>query len=95
MAIANLMERKWLWRNFHVVTADGVFEVTYNGKGAGYEEVLVDGEVVCRVPSHFWYVPKFDFRIGSTPAQIKVKVSGLLQISSFDLIVNQTAVYSE
>ncbi|MCY7376056.1 MAG: hypothetical protein LH472_08810 [Pyrinomonadaceae bacterium] len=89
------MEKKWLWRSFHVVTADGVFEVIYNGKGAGYEEVLVNGEVVCRLPSHLWYVPKFDFDIGNAPSQINVKVSPLLQIISFRLIVGEMEIYSE
>lgn len=95
MAIANLIEKKWLWRSFHVVTADGVFEVIYNGKGTGFEEVTVNGEIACRMPSLLWYVPKFDFVIGSSNAQINVKVSPLLQISSFNLIVGDTELYSE
>ena len=95
MAIANLMKKKWLWRSFHVVTEDGVFEVVYNGKGAGYEEVTVNGEVACRTPSLLWYIPRFDFGIGGANAQINVKVSPLLQISSFDLSVNGTEIYAE
>ncbi len=95
MAIANLMEKKWLWRSFHVVTEDGVYEVIYDGKGTGYEEVTVNGEVACRMPSLLWYVPKFDFTIGGANAKINVKVSPLLQISSFDLLVNETEIYSE
>lgn len=95
MAIANLMEKKWLWRKFHVVTTDGVYEIVYNGKGAGYEEVKVDGETACRLKSLLWYEPRFDFAIGKTNARVNVKVSPLLQISRFDLIVNETVVYSE
>ncbi len=95
MAIANLIEKKWLWRSFHVVTNDGVFEVVYNGKGTGYEEVTVNGEVACRLPSLVWYVPKFDFNIGGANAQINVKVSSLLQINSFSLSVGETEIYSE
>ena len=95
MAIANLIEKKWLWRSFHVAMTDGVFEVIYNGKGTGYEEVTVNGEVACRMPSLLWYVPKFDFVIGDAPARINVKVSPLLQISSFSLIVGGAEIYSE
>lgn len=95
MAIANLIEKKWLWRSFHVVTADGVFEVIYNGKGAGYEEVTVNGEIACRLPSLLWYEPRFDFKVGSETSQINVRVSALLQISAFNLIVGDAEIYSE
>ena len=95
MAIANLIEKKWLWRTFHVVTPEGTFEVVYDGKGLGFEEVLVNGETACRMSSLFWYVPRFDFVIGSFASQINVKVSPLLQISAFDLIVNDELVYNE
>ncbi len=95
MAIANLIEKKWLWRNFHVVNANCVYEVAYNGKGTGYEEITIDGEVACRIQSLMWYAPKFDFVIGDANAQINVKVSPLLQISSFDLIIDGTEIYSE
>lgn len=95
MTIANLIEKKWLWRSFHVVTGDGVYEVTYNGKGTGYEEVAVDGEIACRLQSLLWYQPQFDFTIGGANAQINVKVSALLQISEFNLIVGGAEIYSE
>ena len=95
MTIANLIEKKWLWRSFHVVTGDGVYEVAYNGKGTGYEEVSVDGEVVCRLQSLLWYQPQFDFTIGGADAQINVKVSALLQIVEFKLIVGGAEIYSE
>ena len=95
MAIANLIEKKWLWRSFHVVTGGGVYEVVYNGKGTGYEEVTVDGEVACRLQSLLWYQPQFDFAVGGANAQINVKVSGLLQIVEFNLIVGGAEIYSE
>ncbi len=95
MAIANLIEKKWLWRGFHVVTNEGVYEVIYNGKGTGYEEVTVNGEVACRLQSLMWYQPRFDFAVGSVNAQINVKVSGLMQIISFNLIVGDAEIYSE
>ena len=95
MIVANLMEKKWLLRSFHVVSPEGVFEVTYDGKGMGYEEVLVNGEVACRMQSLFWYVPKFDFFIGSLKSQINVSVGASLQIRSFSLIVDGEVIYSE
>lgn len=95
MAIANLIEKKWLWRTLHVVTPEGTFEVVYDGKGFGFEEVLVNGEVACRKSSFFWYVPQFDFAIGNLASRIDVQVSPLLQISAFDLFVNDELVYTE
>lgn len=93
--IANLIEKKWLWRTFHVVSPEGVFEVIYNGKGIGYEEIIVNGEVACRLLSHFWYVPKFDFLIGNLESQVNVRVWAWLQIRSFDLVINGETVYLE
>lgn len=93
--IANLIEKKWLWRTFHVVTDEGVFEVVYNGKGMGFEEVLVEGVIARRTISWVWYVPEFEFVIGNVKSKIKVKVSPFLQISSFDLSINEKLVYSE
>jgi hypothetical protein len=95
MAIANLIEKKWLWRSFHILTSEGVYELVYDGKGLGYEEVLVNGEVVIRMPSYWWYVPKFDFSIGNSDAQIYVEVSALMQISFFKLVIDGIEVYSE
>lgn len=95
MMIANLIEKEWLRRNFNVVTADGVFEVAYDGRGMGYEQVKVNDEVACRKPSYIWYVDKFDFMIGRSKAQVRVKVSLLLQISKFSLLVDDTIIYSE
>lgn len=93
--IANLIEKKWLWRTLHVVTDEGIFEVVYNGKGVGFEEILVEGKTANRTTSWLWYVPKFNFNLGNSEAQIKVKVSPLLQISSFDLTIAGKTVYSE
>ena len=95
MAIANLIEKKWLWRNFYVLTADGGFEVAYNGKGAGYEEITVNGKIACRRTSLWWYVPKFDFHIGESNVSVNVKISPLMRIKRFDLSVDGRLVYSE
>lgn len=95
MFIANLIEQSRLIRKFNVVTTEGVFEVVYDGRGMGYEEIIVDNETACRTKSFWWYVPEFEFLIVNTPAKIEVVVSIWLKISRFNLIISGASVYSE
>ena len=95
MAIATLIEKKWLYRSFTVLTNEGVFDVEYDGNGMGYEEILVNGEIAIRKPSVWWYVPRFDFDLGSHKARVDVSISMFMQIKSFSLSVNGSDVYAE
>lgn len=95
MLIANLIERSRLTRKFNVVTNEGLYEVVYDGTGMGYEQIVVNNEIACRTTSYLWYVPKFEFGIGSAPARVEVGISLWLQISRFDLIVAGVNLYSE
>jgi hypothetical protein len=90
-----LEEKSWLYRAFEVVTTGGVYRVTYNGRGLGYESVTVNEEVAARQVSVMWFVPEFCFSIGSTQAIVKVKVWPWLAIRSFELIIDGESVYSE
>ena len=95
MFIANLIEKHWLYRTFNVITPEGLFEVVYNGHGLGFEEVIVNGEIASRVESYFWYVPKFKFNIGNSPAKIEISVWAWFQIRHFNLEINGESVYDE
>lgn len=95
MNVANLIDQGRLTRTFSVITGEGVFEVVYDGNGMGYEEVLVDGETARRIPSFWWYVPRFEFSIGSLPAVVRVSVSPLIRISGFSLEIDGISVYTE
>ncbi len=95
MALANLLDKSRLTRSLSVVTSEGVFDAIYDGKGFGYEEVLVDGETAKRTISFWWYVPKFEFKIGSEMAVVIVGVSLLSKIKKFSLTINDELVYSE
>lgn len=95
MALANLIEKRRLTRDLSVITTDGVFDVKYNGKGMGYEEVLVDGKTAKRTISFWWYVPRFEFNIGNQNAVVNVGVSPLLKIKRFNLEINGETIYSE
>lgn len=95
MALANLLDKSRLTRSLSVITDEGVFDVTYDGKGLGYEEVLVNGETAKREISIWWYVPRFEFELGNLSAVVNVGVSPLCKIKRFDLTVNGKTVYSE
>ena len=95
MIVANLIVKNWLYRKINVITSEGVFEIVYDGNGLGYEEVLVDGEIATRINSYLWYVPKFEFFVGSLRAKITVSVWVWLQIRSFAIEIDNETVYSE
>ena len=95
MIFANLIEKHRLSRRFNVITPEGVFELVYNGEGMGYEEIIIDNKIASRIKSYVWYVPKFEFFIGSLPAKVEVSVSGWLKISCFSIIINNETVYTE
>lgn len=95
MVTATLIERHNFIRVFNVITPDGNFEVIYDGEGLGYERVLVNGEVVSKKKTIWWYAPEFKFEIGSIQAIIYVKVWVWLKIRSFVLEIGGERVYSE
>ncbi|HEX8369115.1 MAG TPA: hypothetical protein VF604_11290 [Pyrinomonadaceae bacterium] len=94
MFIAELIEKRWLYRKFQVLAPYGTFEVLYNGCGIGYEEIRVNYEIACRLNS-LWFVPEFEFKIGKANAQINVSVWAWMQIRSFDFEIEGESVYSE
>lgn len=95
MITARLIERRWLYRDFDVVTPEGIFKVAYYGRGQGYEEVWLNGEVACHRRSYLWYAPEFEFSIGTLPAVIRVRVWIWLAIRSLSLEVDGRRVYYE
>ncbi|HZH33667.1 MAG TPA: hypothetical protein VEX64_02445 [Pyrinomonadaceae bacterium] len=95
MLIATLTDKGRLFRKLNVVTSEGVFEVIYDGNGIGYESILVDGKIAARTSSYFWYVPEFNFNLGSLSATVNVRVSLLLSIRLFSLEVEGQQLYAE
>jgi hypothetical protein len=91
---AKLICRRWLYRLVEIVLPDGRHVVEYNGKGIGYEQVMVDFRVI-RAPSWYWFVPRFDFEVGGLPARLEVRVWPWLLLRSFVLRVGDEIVYAE
>jgi hypothetical protein len=92
---ARLREKRWLYRELDVHTSRGVYTVVYYGRGMGYECVLVNGEVVDKKNSYFWYAPEFRFTIADLSAVIIVKVWPWFTLRSFTLEVGGKQVYHE
>jgi hypothetical protein len=91
---ATLVKRGWLRRTLEVEMSDGMHLVDYDGTGLGYEQVNVDGFIV-RILSFWWYVPRFDFKLGGWPSVVEVGVHPWLTLRSFALRVNEQVLYSE
>lgn len=64
----------WLLRRFDVRTPGGTYRVEYDGRGIGYESVLIDGAAVARLASLLWFVPRFEFLVGGLPAVLHVRI---------------------
>ena len=89
------VKSSWLRRVMKVATPEDFWSVEYNGRGIGYESVLVNRKTVLKQHSIFWFVPGFDFFLGERVARIDVKVSLSLAIDTFKLWVDGELIYIE
>ncbi len=71
-----------------------VHYVEYDGRGFGYEQVSVDGLMVIR-RSWYWFVPRFEFKLGGRPSIIEVRVWPWLLLRSLVLRVGDRVIYAE
>jgi hypothetical protein len=88
-----VVETGWLRRVFRVVTPEGCYLVEYNGRGLGYESVLVDGVLVKRLTSLYWFVPRFWFKLGPRNCLMKVRVSPWLSLHSVEIWIDGRCVF--
>ncbi len=93
-----LIDSGWLYRK---VQLPHPFNTTieYNGRGFGFESVLVDGQIVARQTSLLWYVPHFDFVVptksGDLAGSIDVRVAPWLTLSHIVVRIEGKEVYAE
>jgi hypothetical protein len=91
---AKLLKRSWLRRCLRVDAPEGTFQVEYSGRGFGFESVYVDGRPADRRVG-LWFVPVFQFPLGSQTGAVEVRVWPWLTIRSFHLLVGDEVVYAE
>jgi hypothetical protein len=92
--LTRLIRKSWLYRSIEVDLPDGPHVVEYNGRGLGYEKVVIDGYAI-RQFSGPWFVPRFDFTLGGRPSVVEVRVWPWLGLRSLVLRVNDKVIYAE
>jgi hypothetical protein len=92
---------KWSWA-YRRIEIRGTHScvIEYNGRGFGYETVLVDGQVAARVSNrglHFTTPIDFHIRIGdlALAVRIEIKTAFLLFLRAFRLSIDGYVVYCE
>jgi hypothetical protein len=93
--LTRLVRRSRLQRAIEVRLPDGIHLVEYVGSGFGYELVRVRPGGTIRKTSLLWFVPRFEFDVGGSPAVVEVRVAPWLAIWSFSLSINEIVVYDE
>lgn len=91
---AQLIRRGWLHRAIEVTLPDGLHVVEYDGRGLGYEQVSADGSVI-RKALWYWFVPRFEFKLGGWPGRVEVRVWPWLTLRSLVLRVGDRIAYAE
>ena len=98
-----LLKKTRVGRILRLCTPSGEYTVEYNGCGAGYESVLVDGAVVARERGLVKMVPRFEFPIGPHAGVIRIEtklwrdILGPLigRLESFVLEVDSEVLYED
>lgn len=84
-----------MFRQWDVALPAGNFRVAYSGRGQGYESVSVDGVLVAKTRSVFWYVPRFEFTIGGLLALVEIRVWPWLMLRAIRLSIGGGIFYTE
>lgn len=90
-----LRSRGWLRREFEITESETRYIVEYYGRGAGWEGVRVNGELVTAKQNKTWFVPRFEFRFGQHQAEIHIRVWPWFAVRSLSFLVDGIEVYAE
>lgn len=93
-----LDSRSWLYRRL-LVSGPSPCVVEYNGRGPGYETVLVNGEVATRATSGGLHLASpIDFELPGCPrfaARLEIKTACLLFLAGLRFSIENCVVYQE
>jgi hypothetical protein len=94
-----LAKRSWAYRRIEIHGTHSCV-IEYDGRGSGFEAVLVDGHVVTRVSDgglHFTTPIDFEIQVDATvlAARIEVKTAFVLWLGAFRLSIDGYLVYCE
>ena len=99
----HVLARGWLLRRL-AVSGPCPCVVEYNGRGMGFESVLVNGALAARVRGDlgrfrdwFWLQPRLEFDLPGPRGRLRgcIEVTGILRLSAFRLSVSDKVLYSE
>lgn len=93
--MTTLIEKAWLRRVLRVSTSEGEYVVKYDGRGIGWEAVYVGNKKVSGGRSWVWFIPRFDFKLGTVEAIVRVRVWPWLSIRQFSFSLNGVVEYGE
>jgi hypothetical protein len=94
MIRARLVRRKGFSAELEVEADGKTHLVEYVGGRLGWEGVKVDGELVKKTKSLYWFVPRFPFKLGSRPAEMRVRVWPWVSLRSLDMLVEERVVFA-
>jgi hypothetical protein len=92
---AELLESGMLRRVLKARVDSEYYIVAYEGNKLGYEQIRVNGKVVTWKRSWLWFVPRFEFLLGSRAASVDVQVWPWFAIKGFQLILGDEIAYKE
>ncbi|MBI5241888.1 MAG: hypothetical protein HY926_15555 [Elusimicrobia bacterium] len=93
--IGRLVASGWLRRVVEFELDGQPVRVEYNGRGMGYESVLVDGRVAKKTRSYPWFVPRFYFQVRGRPAKAEVRVWPWCTLRRLRISVDEETAYQE
>jgi hypothetical protein len=85
---ACVREQSWLKVVVELECEPGSFLIEYNGRGLGYESVLVNGRLAVRTRSWLWFAPRLEFQLVALPAAIEVRVWPWFAMRSLELFID-------
>jgi hypothetical protein len=98
---ARLMKMAWLLRVLEVTTVQGKFTIEYNGRGLGYESVLLKGQLASIRKGFGKMSHRYEFQVGSSNAALTVllpiwgEVMPLRNFRRFSLELDGQCLYLE
>jgi hypothetical protein len=90
---SRLIERGWLRRVIELKLVESCHVVEYDGRGMG-ETLKVDGDVIHKT-CWYWFVPRFESKVGGYSLTVDVRIWPWLTLRSLVVNVGGQVLYAE
>ena len=85
----------WLKRTLRIEINKYIFNLEYNGRGLGKEEVMLNGVSLNRQSSITWFAPTFEIKNNNDTFKVEIRVWPWLSIRSMYVFLNNDIIYKE